>query len=1187
MHLIPIILLLLGACQVQGKAVFAHFMVSNSENYTQSDWANDFTLALDAHIDAFAMNMAYNDPVNGPALSTAFTVADSLGFRLFFSFDYAGNGAWPEDQVMDYLTTYGSNAAYFHHNGQPLVSTFEGPNSADDWVTIKAATNCFLVPDWSSLGAKAAMAKGVGDGLMSWAAWPWGDQEMNTYVDASYRDYLDGLPYLMTVSPWFYTNLPGYNKNWMWRSDNLWYDRWQEIWYLQPEFVEILTWNDYGESHYIGPLYDKALAPMYVGEAPFNYVDNMPHDGWRLFLPFVIDMYKYNTTTVTEEGLVTWFRPQPVGTCDDGDTTLNTASQLQIEFDPVSVLTDEIYFSALLVSTAEISVSVGGTSLGSVSWTHKPSGGVGIYHGSAAYTGTGPVVVTITRNGETVAEVSDGSITSVCDDGFQNWNAWVGSATSSGSVSAKPLSLANDTCVEGTGTGNFAGLCGFTCQYGYCPIGACYCTKMGAAATLPNATNTVGYPAAGEDANYSGLCSFSCNYGYCPDSACGTVDVPLSTPTSSPFTPPACVAGEGDGNLAGLCSYSCNYGYCPIHSCTCTAEGVLIDAPAVNSSLTGVPAATVDYDMYNGLCEFACSRGYCPEGSCVLSSSTGTGSSSSVGTDSGSSSSTTSNATVVYIGSDVWLDLEAACPIPCTMVLPEVELTTTTTITVPPYTTTVDVQWTTTSLISQDGGDVSTITRTSTIAEATVITLPHITTTAYPVSNLVILTPGTFFPTPRLPPATVTVADDPNPLSEPGVTHTPKNRTIIIPPYPWDTAPYSSSGSDDDLNIPKPPAIVVTNGPTTPDCNGKCTGSVCNDPFCICLWDCPDTGYSDDDNSSSDPDNDNDDDSDPDNNDDDDSNPDNDNDDSSTNDDDDVNRGPDPNANNDDTDKKQTTTATTSSCTRSTVTDAWVSCTSIDATSTSCTTTSTMVEVGCSVTAMTTTTGVAETCYSVSPDDDQGEDGGAWDDSILSSISSGWSGLGSALGITITEATRTYTDVIYGGTASALTATTATAEPKSTSKTTVSATEGPSVTTATPIPTGPIPGGSEDSTSSSAWGVSIYFWKDQSTGKGQWELYEHEGGLMSGSGCPEVEKPDFIITDGSYQGLGDGDGGFEAFGSTCTYKGKNLPTGDVDVEVGSFVCDGYRDAVCYSGSGVQGTCIESTQSVFYIVTCKW
>ncbi|KAJ5175656.1 uncharacterized protein N7482_001533 [Penicillium canariense] len=1123
MHFMPIVLLLLGACQVHGKAVFAHFMVSNSENYTESDWANDFTLALDAHIDAFAMNMAYGDPVNSAALPVAFTVADSLGFRLFFSFDYAGNGAWPEDQVLDYLTTYGSNAAYYQHNGQPLVSTFEGPDNADDWVTIKAETNCFLIPDWSSLGAKAAMAKDVADGLMSWAAWPWGGQEMNTYVDASYRDYLNGLPYMMPVSPWFYTNLPGYNKNWMWRSDNLWYDRWQEIWFLQPEFVEILTWNDYGESHYIGPLYDKAMAPMYIGQAPFNYVENMPHDGWRLFLPFVIDMYKSDIATVTEEGLVTWFRPQPVGACDDGQTTINTASQLQIEFEPASVLTDEIFFSALLGSTADVLVSVGGNSVDSVSWTHKPSGGVGIYHGSVAYTGSGPVLVTVIRDGVIIAQVSEGSITSACDDGFQNWNAWVGSSISSTSISAQPPSLANDTCVEGTGTGNFAGLCEFSCRYGYCPIGACYCTKMGTARTLPNATSTVGYPAAGEDANYSGLCSFSCNYGYCPESACGTVDVPLSTPTSSPFTPLACVVGEGEGNLGGLCLYACNFGYCPIHSCTCTAEGVLIDAPAVNSSLTGVPAATVDYDEYHGLCSFACSRGYCPEGACVLSSTAGSG--------------TTDNGIVVYIDPGVWSNPEAACPMPCTMVLPEIQLGGTSIIKRPPYTTTVVVEWTTVVGITQDNGDVSTATRTSRVAESTVIPLPDITTTAYPVSNLVIPTGGIYFPTPRLPPTTVTIADDPNPLNEPGVTHAPKNRTIIIPPYPWDTTPYGSSGSTDDLNIPKPPSIDVTDGPNNPECESGCSGKLCNDPFCHCFWGCPHTGASYDSDTSSDPD-------DPDS--------------------DTVDNGPDPNANNDDTDTKQTaTTTTTSSCTRQTVTDAWVSCTSVDSTSSSCTTTSTLVEVGCSVTAMTTTTGVAESCYSVSPDDDQGQDGGAWNDSVLSSISSGWSGLGSALGITITEPTSTYTDVVYSGTASVLT-TTATATATSTS---------------TALP---------EYGSSSAWALfirQVYDSDTSSTGTFTYTGLDYNKDELTIDHCTTDTDWSQSVDDDDEAPSSVSD--ITAFGASCSLSlWENTSYTSL---VGKLECDKYADATCETPINVVsgGTCGAANIYQTWIVSCFW
>jgi hypothetical protein len=117
------------------------------------------------------------------------------------------------------IEQYGSNTAYYHYKGQPVVSTFEGPANAADWIFIKQQTGCFFVPDWSSLGAKAALEAGGGgivDGLFSWAAWPWGDWNMNTYTDASYLQYFNetgtALPYLMPVSPWFYTNLPCYDK---------------------------------------------------------------------------------------------------------------------------------------------------------------------------------------------------------------------------------------------------------------------------------------------------------------------------------------------------------------------------------------------------------------------------------------------------------------------------------------------------------------------------------------------------------------------------------------------------------------------------------------------------------------------------------------------------------------------------------------------------------------------------------------------------------------------------------------------------------------------------------------------------------------------------------------------------------------------------------------------------------------
>lgn len=148
---------------------------------------------------------------------------------------------------------------------------------------------------------------------------------------------------------------------------------------VQPDFVQIISWNDYGESHYIGPLYniDKYEA-FSVGEAPVNYAHGMPHDGWRLFLPYYIDIYKNGKASITKEGVVGWYRPNPSSECNDGGTAAITASQLQYEFRPAEVVQDKIFYSALLTSMATVTVTVGGVSI-PATWQDIPDGGVGVY----------------------------------------------------------------------------------------------------------------------------------------------------------------------------------------------------------------------------------------------------------------------------------------------------------------------------------------------------------------------------------------------------------------------------------------------------------------------------------------------------------------------------------------------------------------------------------------------------------------------------------------------------------------------------------------------------------------------------------------------------------------------------------------------------------------------------------------
>ncbi|KAK3327086.1 mutanase [Cercophora scortea] len=548
--------------------------------------------------------------MNTKSIADAFSWAETLNFKLLFSFDYAGRGVWEKEDVRFLISKYAASAAYFRHQGRPLVTTFEGSANASDWIDIKSATGC----------AKVALQL---------AAWPWGGQDMDTYVDASYKDYLGAKPYMMPVAPWFYTNLPGFdNKNWAWRGDHLWHDRWEQVKFWQPEWVCILTWNDYGESHHIGPIRDNAMNAFKTGLAKYNYAHD--HDGWRTLLPHQIDLYKYDTVKITQEGASFWYRPNPKDACPSGGTTVNTASQLQLEFRPQDVLEDRIYYSVLATSETDvvITISVGGVDTVGGAWRNKPAGGAGIYHGSVPINGrTGPVYMLVMRGTDQIASIPGTYITNVCQEVIANYDAWAGGAIHDISTSVTTPSRAAQVCVEGTGAYEFKELCTFACKYGYCPEGACVCTAMGLPRTRPTSTTVKVYPVAGLGSSYSGLCSSACQFGDCPAKYCGTVQVALAEPTVSPFLPPSCISGTSNsaaaaaaGEYESLCSYTCAHGFCPIALCSCSLQGPLVFTPPI----LAVTASSLKAADITGICRYGCERGVCPS-FCTVTRSPGTG----------------------------------------------------------------------------------------------------------------------------------------------------------------------------------------------------------------------------------------------------------------------------------------------------------------------------------------------------------------------------------------------------------------------------------------------------------------------------------------------------------------------------------------------------------------------------------
>ncbi|RDW89657.1 hypothetical protein BP6252_01689 [Coleophoma cylindrospora] len=692
MGVLHLLTVLLCAYQVHAKAVFAHLLVGNVVGWGIPDWTDAITTAAALKIDAFALNVAYGNDKISTSISYAFQAANALidegtDFYLFFSFDYTGGtGPWPASDVETYLAAYTTNGGYYHDptNGQAFVSTFQGIDNILDWPTFISDYSLEFVPCWSSLGAIDAWSYGVADGLFSWAAWPWGPDNMNTFTDASFIEILgnqslsSSAPYMMGVSPMFYTNLPGFDKNWVWRGDSLWFDRWQEVFYVQPKFVEIITWNDWGESHYIGPLDSTQYDTVFpTGEAVYNYVEDYPHIGWTALLPAFIDLYKEGSTSFSSEVLVAWARTTPgdLAGCSTNYTTGNTASQLQQEFPPDIVVQDYIFFAALLGSEVDPpQVNIGVDTVPSY-WTSLPATYPGLAFGNASFSGyTGDWVVFVTRDEGAleILTVEGGTISDSCDQNVMNYNAWVGSDTNDYGETVT-ATIKDYVCTAGTSVLDFEGLCQFTCHLGYCPLGACYCTEQGPQVKLPTATSKECYPLEGLAIHQlqsfalilrqlnGMLRDFVSRYGYSDyDEYCGTVDYsPYPTPTISPFNDPYCQAGVGlsEGNFNDMCEWACAYSYCPIAACVCTETtlDLLVFDGDIDESLeaiytpnpimpfndfctwtcsrghcdplceitktTGCASGSGDGN-YAGLCDFACGRGYCPEPCTCLANGT-------------------------------------------------------------------------------------------------------------------------------------------------------------------------------------------------------------------------------------------------------------------------------------------------------------------------------------------------------------------------------------------------------------------------------------------------------------------------------------------------------------------------------------------------------------------------------------
>jgi glucan endo-1,3-alpha-glucosidase len=132
---------------------------------------------------------------------------------------------------------------------------------------------------------------------MNWNSWPFnteGDIIVPTADDQTLLTaaHAVGKTFIMGVSPLQFKHIDA-GDNWYRRGEqNLEY-RFGQVLSMQPDFIELQTWNDAGESHYMGNSWIEAI----VGTPIVNYSQPYDHTGYWQILPAFINAYHTGATT--------------------------------------------------------------------------------------------------------------------------------------------------------------------------------------------------------------------------------------------------------------------------------------------------------------------------------------------------------------------------------------------------------------------------------------------------------------------------------------------------------------------------------------------------------------------------------------------------------------------------------------------------------------------------------------------------------------------------------------------------------------------------------------------------------------------------------------------------------------------------------------------------------------------------
>jgi glucan endo-1,3-alpha-glucosidase len=228
-----------------------------------------------------------------------FDTADEIGgFNLFFSFDHSHGVLNSPMDYADYFQRYSVRSSYlqmrdpFDNTSKPLLSTFGGEALTDnDWNEFKGRVGGVLVvpgfytiynPSTNFFDSRRAL-----DGVFNWNPWPAtqdGKVTVSVATDCIFQaaaKHANKL-FMMGISPVQWKHRSN-TENWYRRGEDNLENRFGQILDLQPDMVQLQSWNDAGEGHYMG-----ALHPDPLDNITKAMLEGYDHTGyWQILQPFI------------------------------------------------------------------------------------------------------------------------------------------------------------------------------------------------------------------------------------------------------------------------------------------------------------------------------------------------------------------------------------------------------------------------------------------------------------------------------------------------------------------------------------------------------------------------------------------------------------------------------------------------------------------------------------------------------------------------------------------------------------------------------------------------------------------------------------------------------------------------------------------------------------------------------------